>query len=180
MSRWRRAVKAALAVNGLAVTGDASAVKPMLALPPAPAAMTVSVSRPKPDRVLVLGSAGVLVGAKGRLPRDGDVVHDGVALRIACKGGPIIIAGALRRISPGCRWVPVSALHRIDLAVVAAVAPAHLAEMHKRDRFAVLAANIATMLGRTSTGDAELDLRVALDIIASTTHATMMMMTTMT
>lgn len=163
-SRWRRAVKAALAVNGFAVPGDAPAVKPMLALPPAPSA-TTSAPRPKPDRVLVLGPAGVLVASNGRLPRDGDVVHDGVALRVACKGGPVLIAGALRKLPATCRWVPVSALHRIDLAVVAAVAPAHLAEMHKRDRLAVLAANIATALGRTSTGDAELDLRDALDTI---------------
>ena len=171
MSRWRRAVKAALAVNGFAMPGDAPMVKPMLALPPAPSA-TATVPRPKPDRVLVLGPAGVIVASNGRLPRDGDVVHDGVALRIACKGGPVLVAGALRKLPATCRWVPVSALHRVDLAVVAAVAPAHLAEMHKRDRLAVLAANIATALGRTSTGDSELDLRDALDIIASMARAT--------
>ena len=171
MSRWRRAVKAALAVNGFAVQGDAPAVKPMLALPPAPSAMPPAPC-PKSDRVLVLGHAGVLVTAKGRLPRDGDVVHDGVALRVACKGGPVIIAGALRKLPATCRWVPVSALHRVDLAVIAAVAPAHLAEMHKQSRVGLLAANIATVLGRTSTGDAELDLRDALDIIASMARAT--------
>lgn len=162
MSRWRRAVQAVLTVNNL------------VPLPPPPARLALPETCPprprarptKPDRVLVLGSAGVLVTSKGRLPRDGEVEHDGVALRIACKGGPVLVAGALRRVPVGCRWVPVAQLHRVDLAVVAAAAPAHLVDMRKRERVDALIGQLAAIHGK-STGDAERDLQAVLAL----THA---------
>ena len=96
MSRWRRAVNAALAVNGVSVPTPAASPIPVsspAALPPATPA-----KRSKPDRVLVLGAAGVLVTAAGRLPRDGEVEHDGVALRVAAKGGPVLVAGNIASV----------------------------------------------------------------------------------
>ena len=161
MSRWRRAVNAALLVNGVSVPTPASPtrVSPP-ALPPAAPA-----KRPKPDRVLVLGAAGVLVTAAGRLPRDGDVEHDGVALRVAAKGGHVLVAGSLRKVPAACRWVPASALHRVDLAVLRQVAPAHAHELDVRERVAALAGNIASVLGLPLTGDPEYDLRASLDAL---------------
>jgi len=159
VSRWRRAVNAALAVNGVSVPTPAASPSPA-ALPPATPA-----KRPKPDRVLVLGAAGVLVTAAGRLPRDGEVEHDGVALRVAAKGGPVLVAGTLRKIPAACRWVPASALHRVDLAVLRQVAPAHARELDARERVAALVVNIASVLGLSLTGDLEHDLRASLDVL---------------
>lgn len=161
MSRWRRAVDAALEVNGLVAPVAATPARPVLALPPARTA-----PHPKPDRVLVLGAAGVLVTAKGRLPRDGEVEHDGVALRVTCKGGPVLVAGALRKAAPVCRWVPVSGLHRVDLAVLRQVAPAHAAELDARERVAALAARLVETCGGIATGDLELNLQTALGLTA--------------
>lgn len=164
VSRWRRAVNAALAVNGVSVPTPAASPSPA-ALPPATPA-----KRPKPDRVLVLGAAGVLVTAAGRLPRDGEVEHDGVALRVAAKGGPVLVAGSLRKVPAACRWVPASALHRVDLAVLRQVAPAHARELDARERVAALAGNIASVLGLSLTGDPEHDLRASLDALRVHEH----------
>jgi len=156
VSRWRRAVNAALAVNGVSVPTPVASPTPA-ALPPA-----TPTNRPKPDRVLVLGAAGVLVTVAGRLPRDGEVEHDGVALRVAAKGGPVLVAGSLRKVPAACRWVPASALHRVDLAVLRQVAPAHARELDARERVAALASRLATIHGCDVTGDAAADLEAVL------------------
>jgi len=161
MSRWRRAVDAALAVNGLVAPAPAPVAAPvtLLALPAAS-----TVSRSKPDRVLVLGAAGVLVTAKGRLPRDGEVEHDGAALRVHAKGGPVLVAGALRKVPATCRWVPVSGLHRVDLVVLRQVAPAHAHELSTREKIAVLVSQLVTAHGCNTTGDIASDLAAVLAI----------------
>lgn len=103
----------------------------------------------------------------GRLPRDGDVQPDGAGVRLRVGRRHALVVASLRwRPAPGSvKWVPVTALHVNDRAIVEAAAPHAFACLAHTASMQTMAAAIVDVLGDTSTGSAEDDLRRALTLL---------------
>lgn len=162
----QRAVQGGLAANGVGVSG-ALAPTPAPTVAPGKTLRRSVPAAPARDRVVFLGSCGVLVRTRdGRLPRDGEVEPDGAALRLSTRVGPVLLVGTLRtRPADGCfRFAVPTELHKIDVEIIRAVAPSLLAEHAACLRIAALAQQVVALAcpHLEATGIPETDLARAL------------------
>ena len=166
MNILQRAVAGGLVANGVGVSG-AVAPTPAPTVAPGKTLRRSVPAAPAKDRVVFLGSCGVLVRTRdGRLPREGEVELDGASLRLSTRVGPVQVAGALRsRPKDGCfRWATPTELHKLDVEIIRAVAPSLLAEHEACLRITALAQQVAALAcpHLEATGVPETDLARAL------------------